>query len=57
MPGQGRGLAGDPLHQAAVAALGVDIEANEILEARLVETRGHPLARGGHAHTVGYALA
>ena len=55
--GERGGLGRDPLHHVAVAAEGVDVEVEQVLEAGLVEVRGHPAAGHGHADAVGHALA
>ena len=55
VPGQRRRLAGDALHEAAVAAQRVDVEV-EHLEAGAVELRRRPLAGHGHAHARRHSL-
>mmetsp|Transcript_100933 Transcript_100933/g.308628 ORF Transcript_100933/g.308628 Transcript_100933/m.308628 type:complete len:359 (+) Transcript_100933:1114-2190(+) len=55
VPGERRRFGGDALLQAAVAAEGVDVVAEE-LEARLVELLREPLRRHRHADAVGHAL-
>ena len=54
--GERGGLGGDALHHAAVAAQGVDVEVDQVLEAGAVVACGHPAARHRHADAVGQAL-
>ena len=56
MPGQGRSFVADALHQAALAANGIDIVIEEF-EVGLVVGRGQPFAGDGHADAGGDALA
>ena len=56
MGGERGGLGGDALHHAAVAAEGVDVEVDQVLEAGAVVACGHPAARQRHADAVGHAL-
>ena len=49
-------LGRDAFHHAAVAAQGVDVEVDQVLEAGLVEVGGHPAAGDGHADAVGQPL-
>ena len=57
VPGKRGGLAGDALHHASVSAKRVDVEVEEILEARAVVTLRQPLPADSHAHAGGQALA
>ena len=57
MAGQRGGLGRDAFHHAAVAAQGVDVEVDQVLEAGPVEVGGHPAAGDGHADAGGHALA
>ncbi len=54
--GERGGLGGDALHHAAVAAEGVDVEVDQVVEAGAVVACGHPAARQRHADAVGQAL-
>ena len=55
MAGERSGLRADALHQAAVAAYGVDVVVEEV-EAGPVVAAGEPLARDRHADAGGNAL-
>src|SRR5206468_11994974 len=52
---QGRGLGGDALHHAAVAANRIDMVVENI-EARPVVALGEPLLTDGHAHAGSHSL-
>jgi hypothetical protein len=54
---QRRRLVRDALHHAAVAAQGVDVKVDQVLEPGPIEARGHPPAGDGHAHAGGQSLA
>src|SRR5208283_1214722 len=56
VPGQGRSLAGNTLHHASVAAQRVDVEIEQIVEARAVVARSQPLASDGHTDAGGDTL-
>ncbi len=55
--GQRGGLGRDPLHHVAVAAEGVDVEVDQVVEAGPVVVSGHPAFGRGHADAVGRSLA
>src|SRR5271157_4291388 len=57
MAGEGGGLAGDAFHHASISAKRVDIEVDQVLEARTVVSRGQPLPGNSHANACGDALA
>src|SRR5262249_5729365 len=55
--GQRGGLGRNAFHHAAVAAQGVDVEVDQVLEPRPVEVGRHPAAGDGHADAGGQAAA
>ena len=50
------GLTGDPFHQAAVAAQGVDVIVKQV-EPGTIEVAGDPALGDGHAHTRRHPLS
>ena len=56
MRGERGGFGRDPLHHAAVAAKGVDVEVDQVVEAGTVIACSHPAARHRDTDAGGQAL-